>query len=341
MKRIPPSGEVEDHSVTVVICSYNHEQYLIEALDSVLRQTRLPDQLIITDDGSSDDSRKAIREWTKNHWPDAELLMSRENIGLPATLNRMLAHISGDLVAIMSADDIMMHDRLERQANIFAKSSKQLGMVYGDMIEIDPEGRPTGQRWFDSNRMGPPAEGDLFAIMLARAFISAPTVMVRRWLYDVVGNYDESLVAEDYDMFLRFSSTAHWSYIEQPLVKYRVLPSSLSRTDNFRGPYRENRIRLLRKHTSISHATDLIIAARTAKMAESLYSEGRSPVLTAADLWFALKIRCEARRAVFWIIATSRLPGPVVFQLRQRVVSLRHLALQPFSNWRTQKDGNS
>jgi len=297
----------------MVLCSYNHEDFLNESLESVASQTVQPSQLIVTDDASSDRSAQVIASWVDENWPTAELIMNQTNSGLPATLNKVVPLLTGDLVVIMSADDVMVPTRIERQLSVFEEGGSALGMVYSDMVEIDELGIPTGDRWFDRCRMGPPpGSGDLFEAMIRRAFMAAPTVMVRRSLLQIAGPYDQSLVAEDYDMFLRLSRLANWAYIEDPLVDYRVLRTSLSRSAPFRQNLREGRIRMLRKHLGVGAATDRIIADRTARMAKSLYYEGRRASLTAADIRPALQIRVDLRDLALFMLATCRVPGTVV-----------------------------
>ncbi|MBX7135155.1 MAG: glycosyltransferase [Fimbriimonadaceae bacterium] len=320
---VPTAGEPCSPSISIVICGYNHERFVEQALDSVSSQTCQPTQLVITDDHSSDETPSRIKKWATSHWPDAELVLNSRNVGFPAMLNSVVPLLTGDLVAIMSADDWMVHDRIERQLRAFEESPPTVGMVYGDMTEVDEDGTPTGQRWFDTDRMGPvPGSGDLFIPMLTRACMSAPTVMMKRQLLVAAGPYDESLAAEDYDMFLRLSRLAEWRYLPGPMINYRVLSSSLSRSSVFTDTYRDGRLRLLRKHTDTSAEADAIISARVSQMAVSRYFEGRSAQLTADDLRFVLRHDRSARNALLWLAASMRVPGKSL----GRLVSARDTA---------------
>ena len=212
-----------NESVTVVIACYNHVEYLEEALDSVKSQTMLPAQLIVTDDASSDGSADLIAGWLADNWPDAVFIRNQNNQGFPATLNLAIPHVTGTFLAIMSADDQMCEDRLELQARALM-AWPEAGMVYSDMLEVRPDGELTGQRWFDSDRQGPAlpptsqpgSPVDLYLPMLERAFISAPTVLMRTAALREAGCYDEHLIAEDYDMFLRLSRSWYWVYLPEP-----------------------------------------------------------------------------------------------------------------------------
>jgi glycosyltransferase involved in cell wall biosynthesis len=317
--------------VSVVVCAYNHEKYLEQALDSVAAQSLRPTQLIITDDASTDGSAQLIRAWIRTNWPEAQFLGHHWNVGLPRTLNAVLPLLRGDYVVVMAADDWMTPDRLETQVAAFDRVSTRVGMVYADMVEVDEAGIPTGQRWFDDDRMGPPASGDLFSLMIDRAFMAAPTVMVRRALLLATGPYDETLVAEDYDMSLRLSRRAEWLYIDEAVVNYRVLPTSLSRSSQFLTTYRIGRIRLLRKHLGVTREADLVIARRTAQMAESLYEEGRSARDTASDMWFVLRVDFSWHRLLIWLLSMTRVPGPLTVRVGEAVRRVRRGGFLPRS----------
>jgi len=307
-----------NESVTVVIACYNHVEYLEEALDSVKSQTMLPAQLIVTDDASSDGSADLIAGWLADNWPDAVFIRNQNNQGFPATLNLAIPHVTGTFLAIMSADDQMCEDRLELQARALM-AWPEAGMVYSDMLEVRPDGELTGQRWFDSDRQGPAlpptsqpgSPVDLYLPMLERAFISAPTVLMRTAALREAGCYDEHLIAEDYDMFLRLSRSWYWVYLPEPLVIYRVLPTSLARSEGFRANLRAGRIHLLRKHLGSDRSGDRIIARRVGRMASGLYQEGeRGPKDSWRDLLLAFRLCPSLRIGILLCGSLLRVPGP-------------------------------
>lgn len=121
--------------VTMVVGCYNHHSYIEQALDSVLAQSRRPAQLIITDDASSDGSQAVMSRWLSVNWPDAIFIKRNKNIGFPAILNEAMSLVSGDLVAVMSADDWMREDRIQLQAEAFESAEPNIGMVWSEAIE--------------------------------------------------------------------------------------------------------------------------------------------------------------------------------------------------------------
>ena len=102
--------------------------------------------------------------------------------------------------------------------------------VYSDMRLIGPDGAPLGRSWLGDRGLLPPPSGpELFRRLLLESFLPAPAVMVKRAALDTVGTWDETLVFEDYDMWLRLLDRYEMRFVPGELVEYRVHPTSLSR----------------------------------------------------------------------------------------------------------------
>lgn len=303
--------------ITVVIVSYNHGRFLEQALDSVRAQTVRPTQLIVADDASPDDSAVRIERWLAANWPDAVFVRHEVNTGLPRLLNEVLTMADQDLLVMAAADDWMEPERLERQAAALAGAPDRVGLVYSDMTVVDEDGVPTGVRYYDY--AAPPVEGDAFAAMLEASVPASPTVMLRRAAIVEAGPFDETLLFEDWDMWLRLSRLVDFAYLPAPLVNYRRVAGSLSRSDAYRVSFGEASIHVLRKHLGVSDADDRVIARRTGQIAQALYRKGRSPRATAADLRFSMRRHPTARGLVVLALATARVPGTVVVRATARL----------------------
>lgn len=296
--------------VTVLLTCYNHERYVETMLESIRAQTLRPAQLIVTDDASTDGSADRIAAWLATHWPEADFVRHETNTGLPRMLNETLPLVRHELLAFASADDWLRPDRLEREAAVLAAAAADVALVYSDMELIDEAGEPMGLRYYEY--AAPPVEGDVFAAMLDACVPSSPTVMVRRDALVRLGPYDESLMFEDWDMWLRLSRTARIAYLPEPLVRYRRSASSLSKSEAFRLAFGEAAIHVLQKHVGVSKETDRIIARRVGTLARELYKKGRSPRVTASDLRFAMRRHPTPRGVVVLGFASARVPGPSV-----------------------------
>ncbi len=208
--------------VTVIVTCYNHEKYVLEALESVRQQTFSDFQLIIVDDCSRDQSATLIQEWIDEHKIEALFLRHIENRGLCASLNEALSHAKGTYIAYFSADDVMREGRLEHQVALFESSHENVGVVYSNAYQIDGEGRALQKTFFETYRsFETPPEGDVLLTLMEGNFIPAPSAMIRKECFEKVGGYDERLTLEDWDMWLRIATSFHFKYCPYVCIKYR------------------------------------------------------------------------------------------------------------------------
>jgi len=147
-------------------------------------------------------------------------------------------------------------------------------------------------------------------------------VMVRRAALVAQGPYDESLLFEDWDMWLRLSRTTHFAYIAEPLVCYRRSATSLSKSEAFRLAFGEAAIHVLAKHVGVSREADQVIARRVGAIARELYKKGRAPGATAAGMRFAMRRHPTPRGLVVLALASARVPGPSVVRAAARIRGL-------------------
>jgi glycosyltransferase involved in cell wall biosynthesis len=303
--------------VSVVLSCYNQGRWVEEALGSIAAQTHRPRQLIVADDASDDDSPDRIRRWLDRHWPDATFVHHTTNTGLPRMLNEVVPRADSALFVQFAADDRMVPHRLEREAAALVAAGPRVGLVYSDMTLIGEDGRPMGLQYYD---YGPtPVEGDVFLAMLEASVPASPTVMVRREALAAVGPYDESLVYEDWDLWLRMSRLVEFAFVPEALVEYRRVEGSLSRSEEYRRTFGESTIRVLRKHLGVSRAGDRIIAGRIGRTALELYRKGRDPAPTATDLRFAMRRRPTPRGLAGLALAQVGIEGPTVVRAAARL----------------------
>lgn len=217
-------------AVTVVVTTFNHERFVREALDSLTAQTTRDFDVIITDDASGDRTVDVIQAWLDEGHLPARFIRNATNRGLCANRNtaRRIAH--GEFICSLSGDDVYESDRLERQIACFRDQPPNVAAVFSDASTIDENGAHISDS-FIRRFLGdePVPEGErLFRRLLQGTFIPAPTVMIRRAALEAVGGYDESLFIDDWDMWLRLSNRFAFHYLPGALVKYRVLPTSMS-----------------------------------------------------------------------------------------------------------------
>jgi glycosyltransferase involved in cell wall biosynthesis len=237
--------------VSVVCVCYNHERFVAEAIDSVLTQNYDKVELIVVDDRSQDASVSRIRT-ALQHVPRAKFIMSDANRGNCTTFNEGFRNTKGDFIIDLSADDVLLPDRIARGVDSFKTHDSKTGVNFTDAQLIDEEGRALG---FHSDRFPHDTipEGDIYRDVLSRYFINSPTMMIRRDVLEHLGGYDETLAYEDFDFWIRSSREFHYSYTPEPLIKRRIVKDSLGSRQFRRGsPQLQSTFKVCEKAASLN-----------------------------------------------------------------------------------------
>lgn len=207
-------------SVTVVMPVYNGIEYLPDSIGSVIRQTRLPDELIIVDDGSSDGSVELAR---RLETPFPTRVLVQANAGQSAARNHAAREAEGDYLAFLDHDDIWHPAHLARLAAPLA-ADQSLGWSYSDIDEMDHDCQLVHLNLLRTlNPAVQHPKTSLYNLLAADMFIFPSAAMVRKTAFRAVGGFDERLSGyEDDDLFLRLFR-AGWGnvFIPEALVRYR------------------------------------------------------------------------------------------------------------------------
>lgn len=211
--------------VSVLLPVYNGGVFLAEAIESILSQTYKNIELIIIDDGSTDDSASTIRRYN-----DPRILsVQQDNQGLAATLNRAISMASGTYLARQDADDISYKTRLDKQVK-FLENNIEYGLV-GTWSEIFEEHRITGR-----SHRHPTENISLRFNLLFDCYFVHSSVMLRKSLIDTVGFYsaEYSRQPEDFELWSRVLQNGSFKCANLPeiLVCYREVPQSLCRKNS-------------------------------------------------------------------------------------------------------------
>lgn len=207
------------NGISVIIPSYNRATPLLRAIHSVYNQTLPPDEVIIIDDGSTDNTRQIVTET----FPHANYRY-QPNRGVSAARNLGIKLAQGEWLAFLDSDDEWLPGKLAQQYNTM---NTQSGVK---IIHTNETWIRYGQR---VNQMKKHTKygGMIFRQCLPRCIISPSSVMVHRGIFDEIGNFDENLPAcEDYDLWLRCCARHPVYYIDEPLIiKYGGHADQLSR----------------------------------------------------------------------------------------------------------------
>jgi len=206
-------------TVSVVIATYNYARYLPAALESATRQTFTDLEVIVVDDGSTDQTPLVVRPFQA----DRRVRYHRiEHAGVAAAKNVGVRLSRAPLVAFLDADDVWMPTKLARQVALF-RADPELGVAHTRRWLIDEQGRRL------EYEQPPLFRGRVLRELFRTNFICFSSAMVRRAVLDAVGLFDETLpLSVDYDLWLRVALRYRFDHVDEPLVEYRTGHANLS-----------------------------------------------------------------------------------------------------------------
>jgi glycosyltransferase involved in cell wall biosynthesis len=201
-------------TVTVLLAVFNGQTYLSSAVDSVLSQTFRDFELLVIDDGSTDQTLPILREFEKAD-PRVRLI-TRPNKGLTNTLNEGLGLARGKYLARMDADDLCLPTRFEKQV-AYLDAHPDCVLVGSRVLLIDPDGMPLKEMAAEATHE------QIDAAHLNRGWpVVHPAVMMRLDAIQKAGNYrDEFNTLEDLDLFLRLGEIGKLANLPEVLLHYR------------------------------------------------------------------------------------------------------------------------
>ena len=228
--RKPEVAANRDPLVSVIIPAYNYAQYLAEAIDSVLAQTYEPIEVIVVDDGSTDNTPQILA-----HYADRIRAIRQRNQGESVARNTGISAARGEMIALLDADDTWEKTALTDLVAVL-KQATDIGLVFGVLTLVDAQGTPLGRRYpekipdpirkvplpslQDSCRL----EGPVLATMLkfGTFFIPSSTVICKSWI-DRVGGFVPGLQrAQDRDMWYKLAAAGcPMAFVQKSVGRYR------------------------------------------------------------------------------------------------------------------------
>ena len=178
-------------SLSVIMCNYNYGRYLGGALNAVTSQSRKPDQFIVVDDGSTDDSVAIIEEAARRH-PFVKLLRNDRNRGVTYTVNRGLENVTGDYISFQSSDDLVLPGFIEKTMGMLEKHPQAaLCCSYPSTLEDETgEIRDYVMDWGEAPSYFPP---DRLTDLFRRGTIAGNACVLKRRTFHEVGGFRPDL----------------------------------------------------------------------------------------------------------------------------------------------------
>ncbi len=204
-------------TVSVVIPTYNRAHLLGRAIQSVLDQTYRDFELIVVDDGSTDNTEEVVEGLSDER---VKYIRHEKNKGGAAARNTGIKAAKGQYIAFQDSDDEWLPEKLEKQMKVFETAPTEVGVVYTDMQRINKNGKP--EYWHSprvtNGSLINPKTSDYQVMGLG-----IQSTLIRKDCFDKVGLFDEKFPRFiDLELFIRLSKHCHFHHIEESLVKYHA-----------------------------------------------------------------------------------------------------------------------
>lgn len=206
--------------VSIIIPTYNRANLIGKSIDSVLNQTFKDFEVIIVDDGSTDDTKNVVESFN-----DIRIIYIRnkKNKGACFARNIGIKIAKGEFIAFQDSDDEWLPKKLEKQINVF-KTLPQENIVYTGFWKIKDDKKT----YIPLNRVKQ-KEGNIYKELLKGNFISTQTLLVRKKCFEKSGIFDENLPRfQDWELVLRLSKYYNFKFIDKPLVLCYFTAKSIS-----------------------------------------------------------------------------------------------------------------
>lgn len=210
------------------MCTYNGARFLQPQLDSIAAQTRLPDELIVWDDESEDESRQIIESFATAAPFPVKLHRNKNNLGSTKTFENAVGVCEGDIIALCDQDDAWMPNKLEEMERTFSASAR-VGLVFSDAELVDKDLEPLGLnlKEFTLTASGVDSvnEGRILDLMLDRNVVTGATMAFRSRFRKVLPTPEGIHLIHDGWIALMIALLDDVAYIDKPLIKYRQHPN--------------------------------------------------------------------------------------------------------------------
>lgn len=218
--------------VSIIVPSYNHQDYIHECIESILNQSYENIELIIIDDGSKDNTYEIICEYEKRikEKIGQYLIMKKNNEGVSKTINLGIEKSTGEYICIIASDDIMMSDRISIQVEYMIKKNSRVScgnsyIIRGCSI--------TNELVITDVLKENYYKGSQFYKLIENYFISTPTIMLKKDVIDEFGTFNSKFSIEDWPYYVDIARKCNIDYIDEVLCAYR-LHSSNSQTNKMK-----------------------------------------------------------------------------------------------------------
>ena len=307
--------------VSVVIPVYNASRWIAETLDSVLAQDFTDLEVIVVDDGSTDDTAAVV-----TGFGDRVSCIRKPNGGQPSARNVGIRAARGEYIAFVDADDLWAKEKLRLQMDLLKET--KLAWVYCDAFAFDDK---SGKRLYRFGNVAHQYAGDILESLFITDFIPSPTPVIRKSVFEHVGYFDEDRavhIGEDWEMWLRIAACYPIGLVPESLADYRVHPTSMTGSvtplSRLRGHLGVIEKAMLRESARLGPLYKGVTFNCYIKAGRAMAGQGN---VAGAREMFAQAIHCQPDRGSAYVFWLSTLLGSTVLG---KVIHLNRLRRRYF-----------
>lgn len=215
-----------DMRISVAMCTFNGAEFLPAQLESIAEQTRPPDEVIVCDDASTDETRTILESFARNAGIPVSLHFAGENVGSVKNFERAIGLCAGDVIALSDQDDVWLANKLQLIEQSFLRSPK-VGLLFSDAEIVDKNLSPLGQRiWdqvgFDAHKQRLIRSGRALEVLIYGWTVTGATMAFRSQFVKVALPVptDVAMIHDGW-IALVIAAVADVAFIEEPLIRYR------------------------------------------------------------------------------------------------------------------------
>ena len=205
--------------VSVAMLSYNHEKYIGQAIESVLNQTIRDLELIIVDDGSKDNSRHIIKEYSSRD-PRVKPVFHERNFGIARGANDCLKNASGKYFGFIGSDDLWVPSKTEKQLKVIEKNPEKIVWSEGQIINGD--GDLTGHTMTELLFSPTKKSGHIFQELLREDFIFGQSILMKTEIAQKYSFNENLRYVNDHQYFIDIAREHDFVFMPEPLARYRL-----------------------------------------------------------------------------------------------------------------------
>ncbi len=208
--------------ISIALCTYNGEFFLEEQLNSFLAQTRLPDELIICDDLSTDSTLQIIEKFSNQAPFQVRSFVHPENIGSTRNFEQAISHCQGDFIFLADQDDYWLPEKIEMTMQEFEKN-KAVGMVFTDAELVNEKLQPLNRKLCDLTYQKADRNEIFFNLLLKKHIVTGATMAFRKEFVEKIMPIPTTIpnLIHDAWISLVIAANAEVKFIDKPLIKYR------------------------------------------------------------------------------------------------------------------------